>query len=114
LSDCNVDHEDILTIDTLGIIVHHWDGEAIEIDDISPNDTTDDVNRILLEKKEIPNEQQKLLFEGKAINDSFLSRPKDHSQVRPGTSRAAQRKAKEGRVQAHFVPNGRSCVQGKG
>ena len=77
ISDCNIDHGDVVVCENFMITVAHWKGDLIDIGNgqITGVDTTEQVKNILLrteETKDVPREQMKFKFGGNVLND-FLS-----------------------------------------
>jgi uncharacterized ubiquitin-like protein YukD len=72
LGDCNVGHDEVLTVETYSINVMHWSGDMFLLTDVKPDDNPEDVRNIISKRKNIPKEMQKFKFEGRFIND-FMS-----------------------------------------
>jgi hypothetical protein len=70
LSECNVDHDDYLAIETFAISVMHWSGDIFALADIRPNNTVDDIKKRIVKMKKIPGDQQQFKFEGKLVNET--------------------------------------------
>ena len=72
LSECGIDHDEVLTVEQFSISVMHWTGDMFVLPDVQPNDTMEDVRNIIMKRKNIPKDMQKFKFEGRNIND-FVS-----------------------------------------
>jgi hypothetical protein len=69
LSEYNIDHDDILTMETFAISVMHWSGDVFALADVHPNDTIEDVKGVVLKMKQIPKNQQHFNFDGKLLKE---------------------------------------------
>lgn len=73
LEECGIEHDNLLTIVLFAIIVEHWDdGREIEVTDIRPTDTPEDVKQILEEMEKVPKSEIKLTINDTIMND-FIS-----------------------------------------
>ncbi|KAG7338706.1 ubiquitin family protein [Nitzschia inconspicua] len=70
LSQCSIQHNDLLLLEEYRISVLHWDGEVFLLDRIRQRDTVAKVQQILLEAHDIPLEEQQLSFSGKRLQSS--------------------------------------------
>lgn len=72
IADCNIDHEDTITVETFTIRISHWDGDIFAFKDINPKDTIVSVKEKIFKLCQISPDDQKYLHDERPVNE-FLS-----------------------------------------
>jgi uncharacterized ubiquitin-like protein YukD len=68
LLDCNVDHEDVLTLEVFELSAMHWSGAVFSITEILPTDKMDVLKRRVEKVNQIPKDKQEYIFDGVSID----------------------------------------------
>jgi len=72
IADCNIEHGDMIVVETFTIRVSHWGGDIFTFKDINPRDTIDCVKYEILRLCQIPLDDQKYLYDERTVNN-YLS-----------------------------------------
>jgi hypothetical protein len=72
LKDYSVAHGDKIKVEFFQLSVAHWTGDTFVLDDLSPDDTLNDVRLVISKRKKIPEKDQNFQFNGTKLNE-FLS-----------------------------------------
>ena len=71
LSECGVEHDDVLNMDTFDITVVHLNGETFTLSGVKPNDSIHDVKNEIFKTKQTPKKDQRFKFEGKLVHETL-------------------------------------------
>jgi Ubiquitin family/Ubiquitin-like domain len=69
LGECGVKIGDTLVLEPFSVSVLCWSGDVVELVGVRSKDTVDDVKKILLEKTSVPEEKQRIMRGGEALDD---------------------------------------------
>ena len=72
VAECNIDHGDVVGIETYCLQIQGLDGDVFDVKDANPNNTIEDIMTYVEEKKGIPRAEQEFSYEGRVVN-AFVS-----------------------------------------
>lgn len=73
LKDCGIGHGDTLQVEPFQLNVAHWSGDTFVLDDLSPDDTIQDVRMVIMKRKKIPLSDQNFTCKGSTSSLSKLN-----------------------------------------
>jgi hypothetical protein len=70
LSECLVQHDDLLILEDYAIKIMHWSGDVFSLDRVKRSDTVASLKMRIYDEKQIPNGDQRLSFEGRPLTNT--------------------------------------------
>ena len=69
LKNCDIQHEDLLTLEVFKVRIMHWSGDMIDLDGIKRNSTIASLKRQIHKSEGIPMDDQRLSVDGRRLED---------------------------------------------